>query len=753
MLRAAALALIILSAGLAKAAELPWHSVPDTAAAVARGQHKLLLIYYRGACDRCNEKLDAAFEAAATDDVFLHALDSYIPVRVTARSPAAAHPLFAELAKLKTAPLVALYDATGVQLLVLEKKTGWDATVEELLRFRGERPAIARSVELRLAGQIAHADLLLGTALLSARSGPEAADRLGRAAAGYRAGNAEELAQIAEVQAAGAWYLAGHKERGRKLLAEIMRKPMTDPAAAEAHMMLGGFREADAQRTQQSQPDGFGRTRQVPMVEDTLMKKAIEAYRRAYELAPPRSLVLIQSRDALARVDDRPLPRRKSEPPSALRIVVPARTTLIGDSDFHLDAPGDVTRVDYYLDDVKVRSSDKAPFRVTIDVGPVPGVRTVKAVAFDEDGNAKGEATTTINDRQDSFLVSIVAPASAWIGGKSEVELDVRIPAGRKLSHVDVSWNGKEIAKLTATPLRMPIDVPPKEFGYLRAVAMLDDGTAAEATKVYNSVGVSESVEVGSVTVLATVSDDKGERIAGLTSRDFSIRDEGQAVTPELRSSDEDPVTIGVAVDSSSSMGGRQLYVIRAATQFLGRALRPQDQAFVVSFDTGARLVHPRSSDAASLRESVYGLAPQGGTSIFDGVTFALQQFQGITGKKALLVFSDGREGISSASAVECERLARAVGVPIYVVVPPGGSQHKHALNRIAGLTGGTMFFGEPVETFPAMFDRLAAEMRGQYVLSFTRPAGVRTGAWRSIRVSVQRRDANVRTIQGYRAN
>jgi VWFA-related protein len=220
-----------------------------------------------------------------------------------------------------------------------------------------------------------------------------------------------------------------------------------------------------------------------------------------------------------------------------------------------------------------------------------------------------------------------------------------------------------------------------------------------------------------------------------------------------LRSSDEDPVTIGIAIDSSSSMAGRQVYVINAATQFLGRALRPQDQAFVVAFDSGARLVHGRSGDAAALRESVYALTPQGGTSIFDGVTFALQQFQGIGGKKALLVLTDGREGTSSASARECERLARTVGVPVYVVVPPGGDRNKNALSAIAALTGGTMFIGEPAETFPAMFDRLAAEMRGQYVLSFTRPAGIKPGTWRSLRVDVQRPDAKVRTIQGYRAN
>jgi VWFA-related protein len=752
MIRAAALALSVLVAGLAQAAALPWHSVPATAAAVARGQQKMLLIYYRGACDRCNEKLDAAFEAAATDDVFTHALDSYVPLRVTARSAEAEHPLLAELVKLKDAPLIALYDATGIQLLIIQKKVSWDETVEELLRFRGERRRIARSVELRLAGEAAHADMTLGSSLLNTHAGAAAADRFARAAAGYRLLKDEELAQIAEVQAAGGWYLGGYKPRGRKMLYEILQKPFSDAVAAEANVLLGALLEADSRRGSPTL-EGLGPTQKTRLVDELLMKKAIAAYRSAYELAPPRTMALAQSRSALARIDDQPLPRRKSEPPTLMRIVVPARTTLIGDSEFQLDGAGDIARVDYYLDNVKATSSNKSPFRVNIDVGPVPGVRTVKAVAFDADGKAKGEATITINDREDAFLVSIVAPASPWIGGTSDVQLDVRVPPGRALSRVDVSWNGKEIGALTAMPLRLRIDVPQKEFGYLRAVAVLDDGSTAETTRVYNSIGVSESVEVGNVTVLATVNDSKGERVGGLTSGDFSIRDEGQPVKPELRSSDDDPVTIGIAVDSSSSMAGRQVYVIRAATQFLGRALRPQDQAFVVSFDTGARLVHPRSSDSASLRESVYALTPQGGTSIFDGVTFALQQFQGIPGKKALLVFSDGREGTSSASAKECERLARTVGVPIYVVVPPGGSHQRNALAGIAGLTGGTMFFGEPAETFPTMFDRLAAEMRGQYVLSFTRPAGVRTGAWRSIRVSVQRRDANVRTIQGYRAN
>jgi VWFA-related protein len=282
---------------------------------------------------------------------------------------------------------------------------------------------------------------------------------------------------------------------------------------------------------------------------------------------------------------------------------------------------------------------------------------------------------------------------------------------------------------------------------------VLEDGATAEAMKLYNASGVSESVEVGAVTVIASVTDANGDRIGGLAASDFTIADEGIAVTPELRSSDEDPVTIGIAIDSSSSMAGRQLYVIRAATEFLGRALRPQDQAFIVAFDTGPRLIHPRSGDTKTLRESIYTLSPQGGTSIFDGVTFSLQQFQGILGKKALVVFSDGNEGTSSASARECEKLARTVGVPLYGIVPPDGNRKRNALTGIAAETGGTMFFGEPEETFPKLFDRLAEEIRGQYVLSFTRPAVVKAGSWRPIRVGVRRPDANVRAIQGYRAN
>jgi VWFA-related protein len=434
-----------------------------------------------------------------------------------------------------------------------------------------------------------------------------------------------------------------------------------------------------------------------------------------------------------------------------LRIIAPPRPALTGETEFVAEAGAGVARVDFFLDDRQVASQKKTPFRATIDLGPTATARNVRARAFDAQGKALGDAVLAINERLDAFVVTITSPVSDTLRADADVELDVRVPPGRALKNVELSWNGTAVANLTQPPFRTRVKAN-GEVGYLRALGTLDDGTTAEATKLFNAA-VSETVNVASVTLIASVSDDAGKRVSGLRSNDFEVLDEGKAVTAELRSSEEDPVTIGIAIDSSASMAGKQMYVIRAAAEFLGRALREQDEAFVVSFDTDARLVHARSRDTNSLRASVMNLIPAGGTSIFDGVTFALQQLQGIPGKRALLVFSDGREGTSSASARECGRLARALGVPVYLIVPPGGERTSHALADIAEATGGTMLFATPADKIGEMSDRLADEVRGQYVLSFTRPAGIRAGEWRSIRVNVRGRDANVRAVQGYRAN
>ena len=93
----------------AETASVPWHGAPNAAVAVARAQQKMLLVYYRGDCGRCSAASDAMFENAASDEIFVKALDSFLPLRVDATT--AAHPIVDALRTEKKVPVVAIYDA------------------------------------------------------------------------------------------------------------------------------------------------------------------------------------------------------------------------------------------------------------------------------------------------------------------------------------------------------------------------------------------------------------------------------------------------------------------------------------------------------------------------------------------------------------------------------------------------------------------------------------------------------------------
>ncbi|HEX2061980.1 MAG TPA: hypothetical protein VHK90_14660, partial [Thermoanaerobaculia bacterium] len=481
---AAVLALFLVPSVFAQEApSLPWHTVPTVASAVARAQQKMLFVYFRGACDRCNDDADALMTKLAADEVVRHAMDAFLPLKIT--SGAVSHPIADDLAKRDKVPLIAIYDASGAQLGVIEKLTA--ASVgEELLRYRSIRELVTGAVELRFAGQMPAADFALGNALVSIARWPAAAARFDKATEGYRAAGDRESEQLARVASGYAWYGTGQKVRGRAIVTDILRKPVSNAVAAEAHLAMGAIHVSAAQiRTAQvvapvpsSQPRGRRGAPMdvgvgmIPMPMSTSgsnpreMKLAIESYRKAYELAAPGSSTLEMARRALAQLDKRPLPQ-KGGVEATLRIVPPARQLLTGQSDFLVETPGGVARVDFYLDEKKVASVSELPFRATIDVGNTPRLRTLKARAFDAAGEAKGEAVLTINDRNDAFLLTIVSPASPVVAGDAEVELDVRVPPGRTLQKVDVSWNDQPVATLTAAPFRAPLRVREREFGYL----------------------------------------------------------------------------------------------------------------------------------------------------------------------------------------------------------------------------------------------------------------------------------------------
>ncbi|MCU1350488.1 MAG: VWFA-related Acidobacterial domain protein [Acidobacteria bacterium] len=735
MIRALAFTLSTLFA-LAANGEV-WSGDLDAALVRAEGEQKLVLLHLRGGCGRrCNEPLDKLLAEAGRYAPIATAYQHFILVRSDELSRSAA--MKKVLAQKPRRPSLLLVDPEGQMLQPRRPFQSANELIDFLSLVRDQAPQIVRAAELRKAGRRGEADLALGDAFLHLESVEKARDLFRSAASEFRKANDRKDEEFARTYASFAEYFyyswGGNAAKAQMAVIDLLRVaefPGTPSNAAEAWMAIGGIRK--------SERDPAG---------------AIRAYRRAYELAAAGSITRDGARQELEHLGDTwaAAQHDAAAAQATIRVIAPPRSTISGRAEFIANTTVVVARVAFLLDGDQVATVDQPPFRVRIDVGALPRLSIVKAVAFDRTGKPIGEATATINDRVDAFRVAILSPVAERIDGNVVVEADARVPEGRRVTNVELYWNEAKLRRFDGAPYRLEF-VAPKAFGYLRAVATLDDGRTAEDTRVYNAGTVSETFEVHAVGFSATVVDGSGKRIEGLSGKDFAARDEGLPVTVTDRAFSDEPATIGIAIDASRSMRTSLLDLFEAATQLVDITASPKSRVFLVAFDTTPRLIHPPSSDAASLRASILALNPTGATAAVDAITFALQQFRGVGGRRALIVITDGRDGPNSQSTTACTRMAMETGVPIYVVIPKvyRSSPFGNGLLGISEATGGLLYQAAEKQEMPSIFTRIRDEVMGQYLLSITgsRQEG---GEWRRLSVEVPGRGARVRTIRGYYA-
>ena len=79
-----------------------------------------------------------------------------------------------------------------------------------------------------------------------------------------------------------------------------------------------------------------------------------------------------------------------------------------------------------------------------------------------------------------------------------------------------------------------------------------------------------------------------GNFVSGLTKDQFAVFDNGRRQEISLFSNADTPVTLGLVIDDSSSMG-RKLGEVIAATLALVRSSNPQDQVFAIDFNDNVR--------------------------------------------------------------------------------------------------------------------------------------------------------------------
>ncbi len=126
-----------------------------------------------------------------------------------------------------------------------------------------------------------------------------------------------------------------------------------------------------------------------------------------------------------------------------------------------------------------------------------------------------------------------------------------------------------------------------------------------------------------------------------------------------------------------------------------------------------------------------------------------------LTGRRVLVVFSDGDDRSSHSTIQSVEQAVRASDATLFMVALGSGVKNaaiKSGIERLVDMSGGRALFVERSDQIYAPFAEILDELSNQYLLGYESTNPKRDGGWREIRVELPNHDYQVRARQGYNA-
>jgi VWFA-related protein len=290
------------------------------------------------------------------------------------------------------------------------------------------------------------------------------------------------------------------------------------------------------------------------------------------------------------------------------------------------------------------------------------------------------------------------------------------------------------------------------------------------------------------------VTDRQGNYVTGLTPSDFVITEDGitqkiatfeagtsgprlivenTAREADLPSGAADaPASLPAPPSAVSPITGAKVFVLfdtsnymyreggfvfaqDAIADFVRSMVGPEQVAFYSysrDFTRAAPLTPDRSQILRAVRSTVNG----SDSALYNALLLTLRDASQYTGKRAIVVFSNGPDNASMVPPENVAELAQSLGVPIYMVSTREARLDPVStavFERMAANTGGRAFFARSWTDESRAFEAVRNDLDNLYLLSYY-PLPNPNRGWReiSVRLAGQRfRNLTVRTRNGYR--
>jgi Ca-activated chloride channel family protein len=265
-------------------------------------------------------------------------------------------------------------------------------------------------------------------------------------------------------------------------------------------------------------------------------------------------------------------------------------------------------------------------------------------------------------------------------------------------------------------------------FGFLRAQTIRVDSTL--------------------VVIPVTVTDPQNRFVLGLDKNDFTLSEDGKEQTVIHFSGEDAPLSVGLLADTSGSMMGN-MDIVRGAVDAFVKTMSPQDEAFLIEFSDQAKVTRQFTTSTHDLQDSMKAMQPGGLTALLDAIGLGVREMKKATNpRKALIVVSDGGDNHSTYTAEEVKNIVRQADTQVYAmgvfdpVILPGLPieivSGPKLMGQIADQTGGRAYGASTSRQLPGIAEKIAIELRNQYVLGYYPTNKDKDGKYRQVEVKVK---------------
>ena len=261
------------------------------------------------------------------------------------------------------------------------------------------------------------------------------------------------------------------------------------------------------------------------------------------------------------------------------------------------------------------------------------------------------------------------------------------------------------------------------------------------------------------VPIPASVVDPNGIAVTGLKLEDFELRVDGQLKTISDMTRTETNVRLAMLFDNSRSLDIARDFEKQAARHFFRQVMRPADEAAIYSVESDSYLAQPLTNDVQLLERTIDSFGkPEGSTSLFDAIVDAAAYLHPYTGRRVLVIVSDGVETTSRNDFETTMQRVLAGDCQVFIVqtgLYDGANLRALAAERrmeqFSGQTGGAVYIPKSTSELDAAFQQIAADLAHQYVLSYYPGDERRDGRFHAIDLRVRsRKDVRIRARRGY---